>query len=94
MPLPTLLLICIGVVAAAGTAVRHRVPDVTNGSSFIESDSIQCLLSLHFNTIGFQCNYSLAVVVVVVVVVVVFLIKSFFLLNDISSTPSVLPDSS
>ena len=34
------------------------------------------------------------VVVVVVVAVVVFTLKPFFLPNDISSTPSVLPDSS
>ena len=47
---PLLQLLCTGVVAAA-VAVRHRVPGGKNCCWFIESDSIQCFLSLHSNTI-------------------------------------------
>ena len=54
--LPLLLLLCVlpysavTVVAAVAAAVRHRVPDGKNCCWSIESDSIQCFLSLHLNT--------------------------------------------
>ena len=41
-------------------AVRHRVLDGKNCCWFIESDSIQCFLSLHSNTIKFYVQYMYA----------------------------------
>ena len=45
--LPLLLLLCTGVVASAAAAVRRRLPDDKQCCWFIESDSIECLLSFH-----------------------------------------------
>ena len=61
MLLPLLLLLRTGVVVAAAAAVRHRVADGETCCWFIESDSLQCFLSLYSNTIDFCCMHSLAV---------------------------------
>ena len=48
--LPLFLMLWTGVVAAAPAAVRRRVPDGKSCCWFINSDSVQCFLSLDSNT--------------------------------------------